>query len=114
VFHHICGSNSRRLAPGEIHLSMDGAEGQPRFENQQHAAVKKKTRTSQANYHRQQVVMRIMLPQAEIKTAGVIIAVSTATAEDIGSTLEPQLNAGVWFSVSSRQVWLTTFRLWPP
>ena len=27
-----------------------------------------------------------MLPQAEIKTAGVIIAVSTATAEDIGST----------------------------
>jgi hypothetical protein len=28
-----------------------------------------------------------MLPQAEIRTAGVIIAVSTATAEDIGSTL---------------------------
>jgi len=31
-------------------------------------------------------VDRIMLPHAEIKTAGVIIAVSTATAEDIGST----------------------------
>jgi len=28
-----------------------------------------------------------MLPHAEINTAGVIIAVSTATAEDIGSTL---------------------------
>jgi hypothetical protein len=28
-----------------------------------------------------------MLPQAEIKTAGVIIAVSTATAVDVGSTL---------------------------
>src|SRR5882724_3429281 len=32
-------------------------------------------------------VERIMLPHAEINTAGVIIAVSTATAEDIGSTL---------------------------
>lgn len=28
-----------------------------------------------------------MLPQAEINTAGVILAVSTATAEDVGSTL---------------------------
>jgi hypothetical protein len=27
-----------------------------------------------------------MLPQAEINTAGVIIAVKTATAEDVGST----------------------------
>jgi hypothetical protein len=41
-----------------------------------------------------------MLPQAEIKTAGVIIAVSTATAEDIGSTSEPQLSGGVWFFFS--------------
>jgi len=31
-------------------------------------------------------VDRIILPQAEINTAGVIIAVSTATAEDVGST----------------------------
>jgi hypothetical protein len=45
-----------------------------------------------------------MLPQAEIKTAGVIIAVSTVTAEDIGSTSEPQLNAGVLLSVSSQRV----------
>jgi hypothetical protein len=29
-----------------------------------------------------------MLPQAEINTAGVIIAVSTATAEDIGSIVQ--------------------------
>jgi hypothetical protein len=72
-----------------------------------------------------------MLPQAEINTAGVIIAVSTATAEDVGSTsnLElaeddfcvadplvfaksPQKNVGLRFSVDvsfcvfSQAVWL--------
>src|SRR5512132_711773 len=57
VFHHICRSDSGRLPPGEIHFSMYGAKRQPRFENQQHAAVKKKTRTSQPNYHGHQVVM---------------------------------------------------------
>jgi hypothetical protein len=44
-------------------------------------------------------VERIMLPQAEIKTAGVIIAVSTATAEDVGST-SYLANDGVVFDVS--------------
>jgi hypothetical protein len=60
VFHHIRGSDSRRLAPGEIHLSVYGAERQPRFENQQHAAVKKKTCSSQTNYHRHQVVVPLL------------------------------------------------------
>jgi hypothetical protein len=44
MFHQIRWSNSGRLAPDKIHLRVDRAEREPRFENQQHAAVKKKTR----------------------------------------------------------------------
>jgi len=62
-------------------------------------------RTRSTTRPKRDEVERIMLPQAEISTAGVIIAVSTATAEDIGSTFD-QLSAGASFCVSSPKVWL--------
>src|SRR6266446_3854982 len=50
------------------------------------ASLSDKVRTRSTTRPRRDEVDRIMLPQAEIKTAGVIIAVSTVTAEDVGST----------------------------
>lgn len=56
LFHDLHGCGSFRLPPDEIHLGMNGAEREARFENQQDTAVKKKAGTGKPKSHRDQIV----------------------------------------------------------
>ena len=44
LFNQILRRDPRALPPNEIHLRVNGAEREPRFEDQQDAAIKQKTR----------------------------------------------------------------------
>jgi hypothetical protein len=91
MFDQISGRDPSSLLPNEIHLSMNRTERQARLEYQQHAAIEEKTRAQHTDDYRHQVVTLIAcnsyhtIPHAEINTAGVIIAVRTAMADDIES-----------------------------
>src|SRR5216683_1038016 len=49
---------SLAYTPDEIHLGVRGAERQPRFKNQKHAAIEKKTSSDQAQHDRNPTIAR--------------------------------------------------------
>ena len=60
LFDNLGGCHPLSLAPDVIHLRMNGAERQPRFKYEKHAAVKKEACAGDTKYHWHDSVARLV------------------------------------------------------